>query len=72
MVTNGMKFPKSIFYSVSTDASNKGNLKYYPLALRYFSKSFGSKNRVIDFYVCSEELLILFLAKYFQDLNIIK
>ena len=55
MVTNEMNFPKSIFYSVSTDASNKGNLKHYPLALRYFLKSFGTKNRVIDFYVCSEE-----------------
>ena len=55
MVTNELNIPKSIFYSVSTDASNKGNLKHYPLALRYFSKSFGTKNRVIDFYVCSEE-----------------
>ena len=55
MVTNEMNFPKSIFYSDSTDASNKGNLKHCPLALRYFSKSFGNKNRVIDFYVCSEE-----------------
>ncbi|KAI6656015.1 hypothetical protein LOD99_1749 [Oopsacas minuta] len=55
VVTNELNIPKNIFYLISTDASNKGNLKHYPLAVRYFSKSFGTKNRVIDFYVCSEE-----------------
>ena len=36
-------------------SSNRGNLKLYPLALRYFSKPVGTKNRVIDFYTCPEE-----------------
>ena len=72
MVTNELNIPNNIFYSVSTDASNRGNLKLYPLALRYFSKSVGTKNRVIDFYACPEETSDSILVIYLQDLNRIK
>lgn len=37
-------------YSISTDASNKGNLKMYPVSVRFFSKENGVTDRLIDFY----------------------
>lgn len=37
-------------YSISTDASNKGNLKMYPVSVRFFSNENGVTDRLIDFY----------------------
>jgi hypothetical protein len=37
-------------FSVGTDASNKGNIKCWPLLLSYFSRTEGCKTGPIDFY----------------------
>lgn len=44
-----------VFYSIATDASNKGNRKLYPIAVRYFDIKCGVKDRMIDFYEDSKE-----------------
>ena len=43
------------FFSVGTDASNKGNKKLYPIVVRYFSKTCGAVDAVLDFYNDSNE-----------------
>ena len=42
-------------YSISIDASNKGNVKYYPLCVKFYDKFEGIKNFVLDFYEDSHE-----------------
>jgi hypothetical protein len=42
-------------FSIATDASNKGNIKLFPVCIQYFSISEGIKNFVIDFYEDSNE-----------------
>jgi hAT family C-terminal dimerisation region len=37
-------------FSLSTDASNKGNVKLYPVSVRYFCKKKGAVDRLLDFY----------------------
>ena len=38
-----------IFFSIGTDASNKGNKKFFPIVVRYFSKTRGVVDAVLDF-----------------------
>lgn len=42
-------------FSISIDASNKGNKKFFPLAIRYFHKEKGLRNKIIDFYENANE-----------------
>ena len=60
-ITEGVLAPKSQellleelkganFFSVASDASNKGNDKFFPLAVRYFSATEGIKHGLLDFY----------------------
>ena len=42
-------------FSIAIDASNKGNIKLYPIALKYFSVKSGIVNFLLDFYECSNE-----------------
>ena len=60
-ITEGVLAPKSQellleelkganFFSVATDASNKGNNKFFPIAVRYFSATEGIKHGLLDFY----------------------
>ncbi len=42
-------------FSISTDASNKGNIKQFPIVLKFFSKSFGAKEFIIDIIDDSKE-----------------
>jgi hypothetical protein len=37
-------------FSIAIDASNKGNVKYFPLCFRYFDKNKGIVNFVLGFY----------------------
>lgn len=44
-----------VFYSVATDASNKGNRKMFPVCVRYFSVSDGVQCKLLDFYEDNDE-----------------
>lgn len=44
-----------ISFSIATDASNKGNRKLYPIAVRYFDVNQGVRDRILDFYQDSKE-----------------
>jgi len=50
-----LKFLTPIPFSVSTDASNKGNRKKFPLAVRLFNFEDGVKDYLLDFYVEQNE-----------------
>uniref|UniRef100_A0A8C6LFC2 Uncharacterized protein n=1 Tax=Nothobranchius furzeri TaxID=105023 RepID=A0A8C6LFC2_NOTFU len=43
------------YFSVSTDASNKGNRKMFPVCVRYFSASEGVQCKLLDFYEDCDE-----------------
>jgi hypothetical protein len=38
------------FYSLSNDASNRGNKKLFPVAVRYWTPKNGIEYKVLDFY----------------------
>nr|XP_005313440.1 uncharacterized protein LOC101943458 isoform X1 [Chrysemys picta bellii]XP_005313442.1 uncharacterized protein LOC101943458 isoform X1 [Chrysemys picta bellii] len=42
-------------FSIVTDASNKGNTKLFPVALRYFNKDKGSCTCIVDFFEDADE-----------------
>lgn len=42
-------------YSLSTDASNKGNIKTFPIVLRYFSKEHGICTKLLSFFSLTNE-----------------
>ena len=46
---------KVTYYSIATDASNKGSVKVFPVALRFFLPEVGVKNTLIDFYEDTDE-----------------
>jgi hypothetical protein len=50
-------------YSISSDASNKGNLKHFPLVITFFDNNYGVKNFVLDFYEDSNETSDAIAAK---------
>lgn len=45
-----LKCPTRIPFSVSTDASNKGNRNFFPLAVRLFNFEDGVKDYLLGFY----------------------
>ncbi|GFX84365.1 uncharacterized protein TNCV_4134751 [Trichonephila clavipes] len=42
-------------FSVATDASNKDNRKFFPVAIQYFSPKSGICHKILDFYEDSFE-----------------
>ncbi|XP_050515221.1 uncharacterized protein LOC126890380 [Diabrotica virgifera virgifera] len=46
---------EDLFFSISTDASNKGNRKMFPICVRYFSFDKGIQNKLIDFVESNDE-----------------
>lgn len=45
----------NLFYCLQTDASNKKNIKLFPLVIQYFTAKNGIENKLIDFYENSNE-----------------
>ena len=43
------------FFSIGSDAFNKGNKKLFPIVVRYFSKTNGVVDAVLDFYNDSDK-----------------
>ena len=50
-----MSETKSKRFSISSDASNKGNVKLFPIGVQYFTIEKGIVNFVLDFYEDSNE-----------------
>lgn len=46
---------KGIFYSISTDASNHGSLKMFPVVIRYYIPSEGIRVCLLDFFKDADE-----------------
>lgn len=51
----GISTDLPLTFSIATDASNKGNRKLYPIAVKYFSTKHGIRDRILDFYEDSKE-----------------
>ena len=45
----------SQFYSVTSDASNKGNRKMIPICVRYFDPSEGIENKLLSVFEWADE-----------------
>lgn len=45
----------NLFYCLQTDASNKKNIKLFPLVVQYFTAENGIENKLLDFYENSNE-----------------
>ncbi|KAG6438962.1 hypothetical protein O3G_MSEX000365 [Manduca sexta] len=45
----------NVFFCLQTDASNKKNIKLFPLVVQYFSINEGIQNKLLDFYENSNE-----------------
>ena len=43
------------FFSIGTDASNKGKKKFFPIVVRYFCETRGVVDAVLDFYKDSNQ-----------------
>ena len=54
VVVKDIKFPESKWFSISTDASNKGNLKFFPVVVQYFLTK-EIKNAIIDLHQRNNE-----------------
>lgn len=42
-------------FSISTDASNKGNVKMFPLIVRYFTREKGVRTALLSFFNLEKE-----------------
>lgn len=60
-------------FSIQTDASNKKNVKLFPLSVQYFSIENGIENKLIDFYENPHETadeMCSYIKKSFENLKL--
>lgn len=68
-------FANTQFVTVLTDASNHGNIKMFPVAVRYFSEKEGVKIKIIELVSTSDETsdtIAALLNKAIKDFNLKK
>lgn len=46
---------KDVFYCIQSDASNRKNIKLFPLVIQYFTIDNGIQNKLVDFYENPDE-----------------
>lgn len=56
-------------YSIATDASNKGNIKTFPLVLRYFDKNKGVQTKLLSFFNLESEKSVDISSALIKELN---
>lgn len=57
------------FFSVATDASNKGNRKMFPICIRYFEPSKGVENKLLNFVERADETSISICNMIVENLD---
>lgn len=57
------------YFSISTDASNRGNIKLFPIVVTYFKPEDGIKQKIIDFYSDDNESSLAIYDKIKSCLN---
>lgn len=62
-------FSKPTFVSVFTDASNKGNRKFFSVAIQYFSLKRGICHKLLEFYKDSFENSTSIKERLFEVLD---
>jgi hypothetical protein len=77
-ITNQVLYPYSmelvqedlkneIPFSIATDASNKGNRKFYPVAIQYFSPKNGICHKILDFTKTHSKIQDLLRKSYVKS-----
>ena len=57
------------YFSVSTDASNNGNVKTFPLVVSYFNKKVGTTYGLVAFYALDNERSVSIADSLVEKLN---
>lgn len=56
-------------FSIGTDASNKGNVKTFPLVVRYFDRHVGICTKLLSFYSLQGETSIEIATSLKYEIN---
>lgn len=56
-------------FAIATDASNKGNIKTFPLIVRYFNKNSGVNTKLLNFFSLVSEKSVDITERLLQNLN---
>lgn len=56
-------------FTLSTDASNHGSIKVFPVLIRYFLPYEGVQVRILEFPEQSSDIVVNYLSEVLSDLN---